>query len=311
MPSWIGIELWRDPQKRRNNLMNKVFIAMCTPALLTAISFGQSAVQAQAGDSAPSGAVASANASGATEPSQTAAGGAAHAVVASGTSQSPTLAAGSAIHATLAKPVDARHSKPGDQVMAKTTENVNSDGQVVLPKGSKIVGHVTEAKTYSRGASNSELGMAFDYAVLKDGREVPLAASIQAIASPEASSPADQGDNGPGDNGTMAAGSAGAKTPGGNAAGGVLAGSSRAVGTTSGTLLNTSSPVGPVRSGTLEGASSASGGLSSSSHGAIGLKGISLDSAANSATRGSVISCTSQNVHLDAGTQMILKVDEK
>jgi hypothetical protein len=306
MPSWIGIELWRDNQKRRNNLMNKVFIAMCTPALLTAISFGQSAVQAQAGESAPSGSVASANASGATEPSQTAASGAAQAVVASGSSQSSTIAAGSAIHATLAKPVDARHSKPGDQVMAKTTENVTSDGQVVLPKGSKIVGHVTEAKTYSKGESNSQLGMAFDYAVLKDGREVPLAASIQAIASPEASSPADQGDNG-----MMAAGSAGAKTSGGNAAGGVLAGAGRAVGTTSGTLLNTSSPVGPVRSGTLEGVSSASGGLSSSSHGAIGLKGISLDSAANSAIRGSVMSSASQNVHLDAGTQMILKVDEK
>jgi hypothetical protein len=285
--------------------MNKVFIAMCTPALLTAISFGQSAVQAQAGDSAPSGSVASANASGATEPSPTAAGGAAQAVVARGSSQSSTIAAGSAIHATLAKPVDARHSKPGDQVMAKTTENVNRDGQVVLPKGSKMVGHVTEAKIYSRGESNSELGMAFDYAVLKDGREVPLAASIQAIASPEASSPADQGENG------MAAGSAGAKTSGGNAAGGVLAGSGRAVGTTSGTLLNTSSPAGPLRSGTLAGASSASGGLSSSSHGAIGLRGISLDSAANSATRGSVISSPSQNVHLDAGTQMILQVEEK
>jgi hypothetical protein len=292
--------------------MNKVFIAMCTPALLTAISFGQNAVQAQASDSARSGSVASATASGATQPSPTAAGDAAQAVVASRSgSQSSTIAAGSAIHATLAKPVDARHSKPGDQVMAKTTENVKSDGQVVLPKGSKIVGHITEAKAYAKGESSSELGMAFDYAVLKDGREVPLAASIQAIAGPEAASLADQGDNGQGDNGMMAAGSAPARTSGGNAAGGVLAGSGGAVGTTSGTLLNTSSAVGPVRSGTLAAAASASGGLSSSSQGAIGLKGISLDSAANSATRGSVISSPSQNVHLDAGTQMILKVDQK
>ena len=286
--------------------MNKVFVAMCTPALLTAISFGQSAVQAQASDSASPSPAASANASGAPEPSQTAASAAAQGVVASGTSQSSTIAAGTAIHATLAKPVDARHSKPGDEVMAKTTENVKPDGQVVLPKGSKIVGHVTEAKTYSKGESKSELGMAFDYAVLKDGREVPLAASIQAIASPEASSPADQGDNS-----MIAAGSAGARASGGNAAGGVLAGSGRAVGTTGGTLLNTSSAVGPVRSGTLEGSSSATGALSSSSHGAIGLKGISLDSAVNSSTRGSVISSPSQNVHLDAGTQMILKVGEK
>ena len=177
----------------------------------------------------------------------------------------------------------------------------------MLPKGSKIVGHVTEAKTYSKGQSKSAVGMAFDYAVLKDGREVPLAASIQAIASPEASSPAD-----PVDNGMMAAGSTGAKTSGGNAAGGVLAGSGRAVGTTSGTLVNTSSAVGAGRGAErCRELRRPPAALSSSSHGAIGLKGISLDSAANSATRGSVISSASQNVHLDAGTQMILKVDEK
>ena len=79
--------------------------------------------------------------------------------------------------------------------MAKTSENVTSDGQVVLPKGSKIVGHVTEAAAFSKGKSESALGIAFDYAVLKDGREVPLAASIQAIASPRASSPVEPGDN--------------------------------------------------------------------------------------------------------------------
>jgi hypothetical protein len=306
MPSWIGIALWRDPQKRRNNLMNKVFIAMCTPALLTAISLGQSSVQAQASDSVSPSSVASAHASGAPQPSQTAARPAAQGVAASGTSQPSTVAAGSAIHATLAKPVDARHCKPGDEVMAKTSENVKSDGQVVLPKGSKIVGHVTEAKAFSKGKPESAVGIAFDYAVLKDGREVPLAASIQAIASPQASSPADQGDNS-----MIAAGSTGARASGGNAAGGVLAGSGRAVGTTGGTLVNTSSAVGSVSSGTLQGASSASGALSSSSHGAIGLKGISLDSAANSSTRGSLITCQSQNVHLDAGTQMILEVGEK
>jgi hypothetical protein len=304
MPSWIGIALWRDPQKRRNNLMNKVLIALCTPALCTAVSLGQSSAPARASDSASSSAVASAHAAGAPEPSQTAA--AAQGVVASGTGQPSPLAAGSTIHATLAKPVDARHSKPGDQVMAKTTENVKSEGQVVLPKGSKIVGHVTEAKAFSKGQSESAVGIAFDYAVLKDGREVPLAASIQAIASPQASSPAD-----PGDNSMLEAGSTGTRAAVGNPAGGALAGSGRAVGTSGGTLVNTSSAVGSVRSGTLQGASSASGALSSSSHGAIGLTGISLDSAANSSTRGSRISSPSQNVHLDAGTQMILEVGEK
>src|SRR5258706_11493241 len=50
------------------------------------------------------------------------------------------LAAGSTVQAELTKPVDVRKNKPGDAVIAKTTQDVKSDGHVVLPKGSKIVG---------------------------------------------------------------------------------------------------------------------------------------------------------------------------
>ena len=37
--------------------------------------------------------------------------------------------------ATLNKSMDARQAKVGDQVTAKTTEAVQSDGKVVIPKG--------------------------------------------------------------------------------------------------------------------------------------------------------------------------------
>jgi hypothetical protein len=46
----------------------------------------------------------------------------------------------------LSKSVDARHCKPGDELTARVTQDVKSDGKVVIAKGSKLVGHVTEAK---------------------------------------------------------------------------------------------------------------------------------------------------------------------
>ena len=54
--------------------------------------------------------------------------------------------------ATLNKSVDARHAKVGDQVTAKTTGAVKSDGKVVIPKGSTLVGHVTGSNCPCHGA---------------------------------------------------------------------------------------------------------------------------------------------------------------
>jgi hypothetical protein len=50
----------------------------------------------------------------------------------------------------LEKGVDARKNKVGDEVTAKTTENVKAGGQIAVPRGSKIVGHVTEAKARTK-----------------------------------------------------------------------------------------------------------------------------------------------------------------
>ena len=96
--------------------------------------------------------------------------------------ESHPLPAGTTIAAMLDKPVDARKSKVGDEVLAQTTEPVKEDGQIIIPKGSKILGHVTEAKVRSNDDPNSVLGIAFERAVLKKGDELPLKLTIQAVA---------------------------------------------------------------------------------------------------------------------------------
>src|SRR5262249_26295665 len=100
------------------------------------------------------------------------------------------LDSGSTVHAALTKPVDARKNKPGDEEVAKTTQDVKSNGQVIIPRGSKIVGHVTEAKARAKGQENSSLGLAFDHAVLKNGTTVPVSFAVQAIGSSNAAAQA-------------------------------------------------------------------------------------------------------------------------
>jgi hypothetical protein len=51
-----------------------------------------------------------------------------------------------------------------------------------------------------------------------------------------------------------------------------------------------------------------SSSLNSTTSGVVGLKGLSLATEASNATQGSVITSPGKSVHLDGGTQMILRV---
>ena len=83
---------------------------------------------------------------------------------------SASLASGTTMNATLSQTVDAKKNTPGDQVTAKTTEAVKSEGHVVIPKGSKLIGRVTECRARSKEEKESALGIVFDRAILKSGQ---------------------------------------------------------------------------------------------------------------------------------------------
>src|SRR5207245_4939351 len=86
---------------------------------------------------------------------------------ATGNSGAASLSGGTIIQAELSKSIDAKKAKQGDQVSAKTIEDVRSNGKVVIPKGSKLIGHIMEAKASTKEDSNSNLAIAWDKAVLK------------------------------------------------------------------------------------------------------------------------------------------------
>jgi hypothetical protein len=216
------------------------------------------------------------------------------------------LKSGSSIHATLQKPVDARKNKPGDQVVAKTSEDVKSEGKVIIPRGSKIVGHVTEVKAREKGKAESAVGIVFDHAVLKDGSHMPLSLAVQAVGSGATAAQAE-------DDSLMASGNTavtgsvnGAASSMSRTEGGIVGG----VGSTAGGLVNTAGNVGGASVNTATGAGAgagASSSLNSNSQGVVGLRGLSLAWSASGSNSGTFTSRNS-NVHLDSGTQMILRV---
>jgi hypothetical protein len=230
---------------------------------------------------------------------------------------SATLEGGVTMNATLSESVDAKRSKPGDAVAAKTTSATQSGGQVLLPKGTKLVGHVTESKARAKGESDSTLGIAFDKAVLKDGREIALNhVAVAALAAPPAeSSFAAQNDLSAGGGGVGGANPGGRMSGGGGAPGGVRS----ATGAVVGTAANTAPNVGGAVNSTANAAGGATGisrgaiggldangQLTSDSKGVFGIEGLTLNSASTSATGGSVITSSSRNVHLDSGTRLLL-----
>src|SRR5689334_12475955 len=95
---------------------------------------------------AQGGAQASSSASGSTSVQADKSGATASSTTSTSTSanaghSSASLSSGTAMNAALSRPVDAKKNKPGDEVTARTTEATKSEGKVVIPKGSKLVGH--------------------------------------------------------------------------------------------------------------------------------------------------------------------------
>lgn len=223
------------------------------------------------------------------------------------------LAAGTTVNAILAKSLDSGKSKPGDPVVATAAQDVKSDGRVVIRRGSRLIGHVTEVKPKGEGEANSSLGLVFDHAVLKDGRQLPMNSVVQALAAAPASSALPVGDDGFGAMGSGSMASSGSMAGRGSAAGGGLLGgvtstARTAVGTVANVGGGTTGAVNSTLGSTANLAGGLQGALSPTSSGVMGLKGLSLASDAANSAQGSVITSPGKSVHLDSGTQMVLRI---
>lgn len=210
----------------------------------------------------------------------------------------PRIAPGSVIPVELTKGIDAKKAKTGDPVEAKVTMDLKTNsGEVLVPKDTKVVGHVTEAQARSKEQKESQVAIAFDHAVMKSGENMALPLSIQAVISPYAA-------NGGGNNNAPnegAGSSASQPSSGGTATTGSRGG------------MGTGTPPPQAPSGLPPDTSSQGGGnmhepITGKTEGVVGISNLRLAPAAQPA-QGSLLTSEKNNVKLESGTLMLLKVN--
>lgn len=212
------------------------------------------------------------------------------------TGSDASLTGGTAINAALNSSIDSRKAKPGEQITAHITDAVkSSDGRMILPKGTKLVGHVTQASARSKDQGESMLAIQFDKAVLRDGHEVPLQnAVLQAVAAPPQQSSSFATD-------TNRMGSTAGAPPSNNPS---MSGSRGA--RPDGIPNAQQYPNDDPSSRTSNGGSDTAGPLPANARGVYGLDGVRLSSNANG--EGSMLTSNNKTVHLDGGTRLLLMV---
>jgi hypothetical protein len=178
----------------------------------------------------------------------------------------------------------------GEKIEFKTSMDMISHGQIVIPRGSKIEAHVTAAKPHTKDSPDSELGIAFDRIFITNGKELPMQASVQAIAPPIIVN------NNPFGSGPAGVGP---QPPPGQ--------SSKNVGTADApvAVLSSAQQMPSMSGSSASSATNAGNALTSQSQGAVGMKNTTLTGGKET----NKITSSTQNVHLDGGTQFMLKTE--
>jgi hypothetical protein len=204
-----------------------------------------------------------------------------------------SLAPGTTVNAVLNGSIDSKKAKVGDAVIAQTAEALSAGGKVIVARGTKLQGHVTQVSARGKGDADSTVGIKFDKAILKKNEEISLNLWIRAIAA----QPRVTYERGPnpsamvGPETAAAAGSPMKPTP--------------APIPQAATTLN-SGPAGPEATDGTGGGLNAAGLLPPNSRGVYGLEGLKLSMGGSSAEPGSVITGSGKSVQLDGGTRLLL-----
>jgi hypothetical protein len=88
------------------------------------------------------------------------------------------------VNGELVSKLDSKSARTGDSVVVKTVQAVKTADGTEIPKGSKLVGHVTAVQAHSQANENSEMAIQFDHAELKGGQSVPIQSVIKSVSPP-------------------------------------------------------------------------------------------------------------------------------
>ncbi len=98
-----------------------------------------------------------------------------------GSAASQSVADETVLAVELVKSLDSKKAKEGDEIIARTTSDAHTSDGVRIPRGSSVVGHITECKARSKGDAESAMGIAFDKVVFRDGKDIAVKFVIQAV----------------------------------------------------------------------------------------------------------------------------------
>lgn len=204
--------------------------------------------------------------------------------------------------------VNAGKLTPGSQVRAEVAQDVLAHGKIIIPASSKLIGHVTEIKT--RGSETpSRLGIIFDKVLLKHHKEGALLGVVHALAPPtQRRARQDEPDQ-------LQFPSPGVGQGPSAPMGGSRSSSRRtSMQTIFPDLSTTSTDPNSQASWNREAGASAGSQAPPMSigvrQGVYGMKGLTLSTDSSAYTPGPVILSTANDVKLEYGTQVIIKVKD-
>lgn len=175
----------------------------------------------------------------------------------------------------LSKTLDSRKLKEGDPVLCVTSAVLHAGSGLMVPAGSKVIGHVTQAQARSNGSPNSTLAVVFDKIEYTKGEEIPIQGILQAIAPSLGDS---EPNTGPAESGSLSGGAS----------------------RNSGASPGTAPP--PTSSVQLSGPAKRTPILTATSQGVMGVKNLQLDA-------NGVLTSPGKEVKLDSGMQLLVRAE--
>lgn len=236
----------------------------------------------------------------------------------------------SSVTGELQGKLDSKTARVGDRVVLKTAEKVQTSDGTVIPKGSRLIGHVTAVQAYSKEHGAAQMSIAFDRAELKDGQNIavhtlirgvnPNASALDANAMNDDAMMSQPMDGSMGGNGRMGGGRAGGGLLGG--AGGAVSGVGGVAGDTLDRTGNAASSaseqagagIGSTANAAVETAGHSDLNVDADAHGiaaaravphATGIPGVML---AGSGSASGIFSASRKNVELESGTEIQLGI---
>ena len=196
------------------------------------------------------------------------------------------------VFAVLTTVVEAKTAHANDEIALNTIGDLFVDGALVIPRGSKLSGHLIEIAIKGKDQPETFLAFSVEKAILKTGKEIPLQAIVAALAAPRRESLATDPTFGM-----------------------LHSNEPKMVGGTSGTTgsgtLNASSRASAnaaVAAANLNGKLDQPTVLDTNSQGAVDIEGLTVTWRLMAPPPMTVISTKAKNLKLETGTQMLLRM---